>query len=130
MRSDKSFILYILILILTPLFLYYILVGDIPYGYHYDSPGICLVSVLSGFLLVYLLYKVQDKFFSKNIDFDDIGQDHSKKRSSAGYQSKKKKKGGILNIFSEKSKCEHCGTEMEYKEAMDCYYCPECHEYK
>lgn len=130
MRSDKSFIIYILILFFTPIIFYYIVVGEIPVGRYSASPGICFLGILSSFVIVYVVYRVQEKFFSKNIDFEDIGQDRFEESSSAKYQSGKKKKSGFINIFSRKTKCDHCGTKMEYKEEMDCHYCPVCREYK
>jgi len=130
MRSDKSFIIYILILLLTPPIFYYMVVGEIPEGRYSASPGICFLGILLSFGIVYLFYRAQEGFFFKNIDFEDIGQDRPIESSPAGSQSGKRKKSGILNIFSRKNKCDHCGTEMEYKAEMDCYFCPECRDYK
>ncbi len=104
-------------------------VGELPRRYS-ASPGICFVGILLGFVLVSVIYRAQEKYFSKNIDFDDIGKDPSSKTHPVGSRSGKKKKSAILDLFSSKNKCDHCGTEMEYKEAMDCHYCPECREYE
>ncbi len=40
------------------------------------------------------------------------------------------KKGSFLDTFKRKKTCDTCGTELEYKEEVGSYYCPECHEYK
>jgi len=130
MRSDKSFIIYILILLLTPAIFYYMVVGEIIEGRYSASPGVCFLGILLSFVIVYVVYRVQEEFFSQNIDFEDIGEDHSEETYSVESRSGKKKKSGLLNIFSRKNKCDHCGTEMEYKEEMDCNYCPKCREYK
>lgn len=44
-----------------------------------------------------------------------------------------KKGGGLLsrlNPFGGKKKCNDCGTELEYREEYQSYYCPECRTYK
>ncbi len=129
MRSDKSFIIYILILLVIPPVFYYLVVGQIPVRYD-SSPGICFVGILLGFVIVYVVFRAQEKYFSKNIDFEDIGKDPSSETHPVGSRSRKKKKNVFLDRFRSKNKCGYCGTEMEYKEAMDCHYCPECREYK
>ncbi|MEF8832424.1 MAG: hypothetical protein V5A66_02765 [Candidatus Thermoplasmatota archaeon] len=35
-----------------------------------------------------------------------------------------------VNPFSGKKKCNECGTELEYKEEYQSYYCPKCRTYK
>lgn len=35
-----------------------------------------------------------------------------------------------VNPFSGKKKCNDCGTELEYKEEYQSYYCPKCRTYK
>ncbi len=95
------------------------------------STGICLVSILSGPVTFYVVYWARNKFFSKNIEFSKINTDDPEESYPNRNRSKKRKKGGVLdNIFSSENECDTCGTEMEYKEGMDSYYCPECHEYK
>ncbi len=130
MASKKGPVIYILIIILTPIILYYALTGDfLPLTRRYGmSLGALLISVVSGFVLAYLAYRIEEKFFSKNIKFEDIQQNKSKERYQVEKTSEKTKKSG--KVFSSKNKCETCGTKMEYKEGMDSYYCPECHEYK
>ncbi len=124
MSSKKEGTLYLLILILTPIIVYYILAGDMVLTYQRGGTlGICFLSVLSGPIMFYVVYKVREKFFSKNIEFEDINkEDHSVETRS--------KKGHTRGIFSSKNKCETCDTETEYKKDMDSYYCPECREYK
>ncbi len=43
---------------------------------------------------------------------------------------REKGKKSILDKIKGKKTCDMCGTELVYKEEMDSYYCPECHEYK
>ena len=45
--------------------------------------------------------------------------------------SKTEKKGSFFErIFKKEKVCEDCGTELEYREEYESYYCPECHTYK
>lgn len=136
MAKRKSFILYLLLAILIPAIMYYVL-GMVILGYglfeSYESNkalGVCFLSLLSGPAIFYGIYWVRNKLLAKDIEFGDLDKDRSTESYPAEKQSKKRKKSGILNIFSSENKCENCGTEMEYKEAMDSYYCPQCREYK
>ncbi len=125
MASKKEGTLYLLVLISTPFIVYYILADDLPGydGYSIRTLGICFVSLLSAFAMAYLIYTLEKKYFSKSIDFEDIGKEPkpSKKHS---------KKSRTLDIFGGKNRCDTCGTEMEYKKNIERYYCPVCHEYK
>lgn len=128
MASKKSFTLYLLVLFLTPLTLFYILGAEVPRPYSGEgSYGICFVIILSGPAAFYAVYWVKNKFFSKNIEFSDINKERPKEHPPVENRSKRSR---TLDLFNSKNECESCGTEMEYKEGMDCYYCPECHEYK
>lgn len=91
---------------------------------------LCLFNLLIGFALVYVVYWLRNNYFNEEIEFSEINTDSSEEGYSVESRSKKRKKSGFLNIFSSEDECDTCGTEMEYKEGMDCYYCPECHEYK
>ncbi len=131
MDSKKEGALYLLVLLLTPIIVYFGLKGEIVAPYRSGGTlGICFVSILSGLVMFYVIYRAREKYFSKNIDFSEIDEERSTKSYSDDKRSKKRKKSGILDVFSSKNKCGTCGTKMEYKENMDCYYCPECHEYK
>jgi len=35
-----------------------------------------------------------------------------------------------LNLFGGKKRCNECGTELEYREEYQSYYCPKCRTYK
>jgi len=124
-----------MILVLTPLILFYVLVyvwgAEVLRPFTTDDPAwICFIILISGPAALYAVYWVRNKFFSKNIEFDDIVEDRSEEGYSVEHRSGKRKKSGLLNILSRNNKCDHCGTEMEYREEMDCNYCPNCREYK
>lgn len=132
MASKKKGTMYILIIILTPIILFFTLTRDFIVRGEFEitigSFMVFAITLFSGFALAYLIYRIEEKFFSKNIKFEDIQQKKSKERYRVEKSPKKRSKFG--GFFSSKDECDTCGTKMKYKEGMDSYYCPECHEYK
>lgn len=59
----------------------------------------------------------------KEEEFKSSGTDFAKKK-------RKKNLSFIERLLGKKKTCDECGTELEYREAYDSYYCPECHTYK
>lgn len=136
MGSKKEGLIYIMALIFTPVIVYFtlgfmIMGAGSPGKHNPESFILLLISILSGFGMIYFINWVRNEYFPpQEINFDEINQPSSEESYPVGDRSEKRKKSGSLNIFSSENECDTCGTEMEYKEEMDCYYCPECHEYK
>ncbi|MFP4051296.1 MAG: hypothetical protein ACLFVB_06100 [Thermoplasmata archaeon] len=105
----------------------------------------CFISAIGGFILLYLFLWVKEDVLvnkekepafgkssntskveeNKKVSMDDIDN----KKVKVGKESNKKKYS-LLDKIKGKKTCDNCGTELEYKESFDSYYCPECHEYK
>lgn len=89
----------------------------------------------------------EEKCSKCGYEFDESKKEEvSKKRESAVQSDYEQKEGkviqseygqeesgwleGLIDSLKGKETCDECGSELEYKESMDSYYCPECHEYK
>lgn len=75
----------------------------------------CFTSLISVFGVYYILVLIRTK---SNI----FGTKGEKEEDKGPFSI-------FTNIFSKKT-CEKCGTELEYREEMESYYCPECRDYK
>ena len=75
----------------------------------------CFTSLISVFGIYYILVLLRTK---SNI----FGSEEERTEGEGS--------GSIFDDIFGKKTCEGCGTELVYKEEMDSYYCPECHEYK
>ncbi|MGM0509841.1 MAG: hypothetical protein ACQESD_01765 [Thermoplasmatota archaeon] len=62
----------------------------------------------------------------------DYHKNKEKVRFSSSYGKGKKKSlfSSLKDSLDGKETCDECGTELEYKEEMDSWYCPTCHSYK
>ncbi len=122
-----------MIIIGLPPIIYYLLAQV--FGH---SSTLCLASIPSGAVVIYLWLKLYPKLTgsTKKWDWDKSGgsKETAKKTSpekySVGDRSTKSEKGIFSRIFSDGEECEECGTELVYKEGAGSYYCPKCQEYK
>lgn len=51
------------------------------------------------------------------------------KKVGTGSRKKEDSSFSVRALFKKKKTCERCGKELEYKEQMGSYYCPDCHTY-
>ena len=97
----------------------------------------CLLSVVGGFVLVYLFLLTSDYVFTEEEEKQAYGESSSssnvnekkKKEVNLGKEDRERKQSFLDKIRGKKT-CENCGTELVYKEEMNSYYCPECQDYK
>lgn len=138
MGRKAAGLMYMLIVFITPIIVFLTVTSVVDLSAMAEGL-LCSVSVFLGFGMAYLVYWIKKNFFERNIEFSDIKQEPSKERyeetSERQYSvetvaEKKKERGSFLDFLKGKKRCETCGTELEYKEGMDSYYCPVCHEYK
>ena len=95
----------------------------------------CFISFIIAFVIFYIFIwsrgskqkgkreKVEDKKEGTSVEEID------KKKVELGKGSRASKTS-LFDKIKGKKTCDTCGTELVYKEEMDSYYCPECHEYK
>ncbi len=60
---------------------------------------------------------------SEKIQKTEVDKTAVSTRRSEGFFSR-------MNFFSQEKKCDECGTELEYREDYQSYYCSVCHTYK
>lgn len=103
----------------------------------------CLLSVIGGFVLIYIMLMVSESISHGEKEGEPFGsssetrekkdkvssEEVTKEKVHVGKESGKEK-SSLLDKIKGKKTCENCGSELEYKESFDSYYCPECHEYK
>lgn len=83
-----------------------------------------------------ILFKTTDlhlylrKIFSKKEE-GERKIDIEEGKADVDYTSKKQEKITFIDkLLKKKKTCDECGSELEYREAYDSWYCPECHTYK
>mgnify|MGYP006287828821 CR=1 FL=1 len=94
----------------------------------------CLATSLSTVIIAYLLLWLSEKInfgsdeWSETSKNEKMVKEGGKKKVNLGKDGRKKE-SSFLDRLKGKKTCDNCGAELEYKEEMDSYYCPECHEY-
>lgn len=140
---EKSTGYWVMIFVVTTLVLFFLIYR---LSTTFFEPALfqsCLLSVIGGFVLIYLFILTSDYIFteedeepvfeesSSSSDIDKkVSQEEVARKDVDIGKEESKKKSSFLDKIRGKKTCENCGTELIYKEEMDSYYCPECHEYK
>ncbi len=140
---EKSTGYWVMIFVVTTLVLFFLIYR---LSTTFFEPALfqsCLLSVIGGFVLIYLFILTSDYIFteedeepvfeesSSSSDIDKkVSQEEVARKDVDIGKEESKKKSSFLDKIRGKNTCENCGTELIYKEEMDSYYCPECHEYK
>ena len=101
----------------------------------------CFVSLIIGSIIILILlrfswipYKLKNLILRRRTEEKSEGKRVEVKEKDIDYTQVSKKsrsKTSFLDKLLKKKKvCDECGTELEYREAYDSWYCPECHTYK
>jgi len=92
---------------------------------------------------MYLFLLTSNHVFTDEEDEQAFGESTGSSNEGKGKISRNKNTEKVMNISKKnrvkklslldkirgKNTCENCGTELIYKEEMDSYYCPQCHDY-
>lgn len=146
MDLEKSTGYWVMIFVVTTIVLFFIIYRVSIMFFEAALFQSCLLSVIAAVVLMYLFLLTSSHVFtdeedeqafgestgSSNIGKEEgkISSDENTKKEMDISKKDRAKKLSLLDKIRGKKTCENCGTELIYKEEMDSYYCPQCHDYK
>ncbi len=124
-RYDKTVLIWLILSAI--LFIVFFTIFNVIIGFQFIG---CFFTAISTVIFSYLILLAIEKINTDNdVEFFSDREQTSKERKDVKNIGKKKKSSFLDKLTGGKT-CNTCGTELVYKEEMDSYYCPECHEYK
>ena len=129
-KADKRVVLWLFLS--GVVFVAFFYTFNVFFGLNYIG---CFATAFSTFIVGYLLLLITERInfgsdeWYETSDKEEVVKEEATKKVNLG-KDDKKKKSSFLDKLKGKKTCDNCGAELEYKEEMDSYYCPECHEYK
>ncbi len=132
MELDKN-ITKIFLLFLSMTLIFYFLSLRPPMGSRMISVYSSYISVVlgAGTGIVFLFFFTQLLLPGSGAMMSEAEIDSRYSTSDPNVRSKKKENFlSSLNLFGGKKRCNECGTELEYREVYQSYYCSECRTYK
>ena len=127
---DKRVVLWLVLSGIT--FIAFLLLFTVFLEFKYTG---CFATAFGTIVVSYLLLWASEKIsFGSDEWYEATEEEKTVNEETKGKvnlgKEGKRKKSSFLDKLKRKKTCDNCGTELEYREEVESYYCPECHEYK